>query len=135
MNNKEYIDILNALLKKMDVEGFYFGFSRYNPSKIALFIPYEKDDRYVFQWYEFESIEHIFNTNDHIGDLLSIIEKAKLRGNNGTDINCNTDNVLGINVLGINDSGIEFLKLLDRCVGCSSLAEFKMKLQLMGYET
>ena len=97
MNNAEYIDILNALLNKMDVEGFYFGFSRYNPSKIALFIPYENDDGYVFQWYEFESIEHIFNTNDHIGDLLFIIEKVKMRGSNGTDINYNPVNVFGIN--------------------------------------
>jgi hypothetical protein len=113
----------------MNVEGFYFGFSRYNPANIALLIPYEKNDGYVFHWYEFKSIKHIFNTNDHIGDLLSIIEKVKLRGRNSTDINYNP-----VNVLGINDSGIEFLKLLDRCVGCSSLVEFKLKLQLMGYE-
>ena len=129
MNNKECIDILNALLKKMNVEGFYFGVSAYNPTKIALFIPYETDDGYVFQWYEFESIKHIFNTNDHIGNLWFIIEKVKLRGSNGTDIDYKP-----VNVFGINDSGIEFLKLIDRCVGCSSLVEFKMKLQVMGYE-
>jgi hypothetical protein len=47
----------------MNVEGFYFGFSRYNPANIALLIPYEKNDGYVFHWYEFKSIKHIFNTN------------------------------------------------------------------------
>ena len=126
MNNEECIDILNALLKKMNVKVFYFGVSAYNPTKIALLIPYETDDGYVFQWYEFESIKHIFNTNDHIGNLLFIIEKVKSCGNNGTDMNYNP-----VNVFRINDSGIEFLKLIDRC---SSLLEFEMKLQLMGYK-
>jgi hypothetical protein len=127
-NQKECIKFLNTILKKLNVRGFYFGFGRYVPTNIALFIPREIDDGYVFQHCEFESIKHMFSTNTAIRYLLIRIKKAKLRGNNGTD----TYNP--VNVLGINDSGIEFLKLLDRCIGCSSLLEFEMKLQLMGYE-
>ena len=122
------IDILNKILNRMTVKGFYFMNIL---NKISLCIPYERTAIYTTKWDDYiigvwDSLSQLFSKHHRITIryLLKRIDEANKRG---------TNELYGVNhvdYLGININGLRFLKLM---CGCSSHKEFMMKIELMGY--
>lgn len=125
MTNKEGVDILNNIVNKMGVEGFYFGLGILFEI-ITIYIPRElkgDNDKNKCFWNSFEK-PFTYTSSFSVTNLLYSIGESRKRNRNILD----DDNPT--NLLGINDNGVKFLEILS---GCSSFKEFIMKLQLMGY--
>ena len=129
MNTKECIDIINAIIKKMNCTGFLFVvnsdpvfvvnsdlvYGNYICFKMILKENYLYEKRHYREYAAWETIDDMFF---NFADIYSFIELDKKNIE---------DNMWGYDV--INENGFKFLEILSKC---SSIKEFMMKMQLMG---
>ena len=128
MNLKDEIKYLN----RMEVKGFYFRLDEFE--KMTLIIPYEKAYTYDeneftynndFGWWKTLNEMFLSGSRFVLDNLIYYISESKQRGSNAR-FSKNP-----INFLDVNDSGVEFLKCL---VASSSMEEFELRLQILGYD-
>ena len=131
MNTKECIDILNAIIKKKEIVGFNFVMNK--EKCIELCIPCADSHTHTFvnsHKHTFKIVDEELNLdNDMVWGVLDCIMKSKEMKSNLITI---VDGAFReFNFLGVNYSGIHFLKSMKIC---STINELFLKLQLMGYK-
>jgi uncharacterized protein (DUF488 family) len=121
MNDEEYIDILNGIIKKMNCTGFSFDIDANYGNRICIKLLREKNFLYEKRHYRtYEAWETIDDMFFNFAHLYSAIESDKKIENTGYRLW-----VYDV----INENGFNFLEIASRC---SSWKEFMLKMQLMG---